>query len=136
MTLPVTHKKKIQATCKSLKALHDKYRKNRDRKTKMGWGAVVSILIILAYIFNNQNMTDFSGTLGLAAALGGIIVFGVLWHGSRREEMRLVPRLENLSYSFKDIGVDLSWDGKDAYLRKEDGSLGSGFDPFDEASFE
>jgi hypothetical protein len=136
MTLPVRHKKNIQAICKRLEALYDKYRKNSDRKTKMGWGAVVSILIILAYIFNYQSMTDFSGTLGLNAALGGIIVFGVLWHGSRREVMQLVPRLEDLSYSFKDIGVVLSWDGKHAYLRNEDGSLGSGFDPFNETSFE
>ena len=136
MTLPATHQKEIQAICKRRKELYGKYRKNNNRKTKVGWGAIVSILIILAYIINNQNMTDFSGTLGLAAALGGIIVFGVLWHGSRREDMRLASRLEELTYSFKDIVIELSYDGKHVYLRNEDGSLGSGFDPFDETSFE
>lgn len=136
MTLPVAHKIKIQANCKRLKALHDKYRREDNRKTKMGWGAVVSIFIILSYIFNYQNMTDFSGTLGIAAALGGIIVFGVLWHGSRREANRMFSDILTYSDSLRDIGVHLYHDGQLAFLRNEDGSVGTGFDPFDETSFE
>ena len=140
MTLPVAHKEKIQARCERLKALYGKYRKEDDRRTKMGWGAVVSILIILAYIVNTQDMTDFSGTAGGTVALGGIVIFGLLWHGSRREASHLSSRhakyFEATSDRLKGIGVGLSYDGERAYLLNEDGSVGSGFDPFDETSFE
>ena len=123
-----------------LKDHYDKWRKVEKQKTKMGWGAVVSILIILAYIINTQNMTDFSGSLGFTAAVGGIIIFGIIWRDSRREASRLHSNFINyshrISHRLKDIGVSLSHDGQMAYLRNEDGSLGSGFDPFDDTSFE